>query len=35
MLVQHPTVNPASFNQTQLKPMLSLPEADEHRVVAL
>ena len=35
MLVPHPTVDPASFRQTELKPVLSLPEADEHRVVAL
>jgi hypothetical protein len=35
MLVPHPTVNPASFSQTELKPVLSLAEADEHRVVAL
>ena len=35
MLVPHPTVNPASFRQTELKPVLSLPDADEHRVVAL
>jgi hypothetical protein len=30
MFVPHPAVNPASFRQTELKPVLSLPEADEH-----
>jgi hypothetical protein len=34
MLVPHSTVNPASFSQTELKSVLSLPEADEHGVVA-
>ena len=35
MFVPHPAVYPTSFRQTELKPALSLSEADEHPVVAL